>query len=108
MPTVEAIALTRRIAEEPVIERKYANNAIVRFALRVAERISTEFAAQLALKLVCRPPKIPTSREASRVMLHAISEPVRFAGQNLNLYRWGKGPIVLCVHGWGGSAAQMS
>jgi pimeloyl-ACP methyl ester carboxylesterase len=100
--------MTRRIAEEFKPDYKYANNALVRFALRVTESISTELAAQLVFKVVCRPPRLRASREAARVMLHAISESVNFAGQNIHVYRWGKGPIVLCVHGWGGSAAQMS
>lgn len=81
---------------------------IARAMLRAAEIVSPRLAAMLLFQIARRPP--PRRRldaNAHSTISQATRFSVRLGERNLQVYSWGEGPIALCVHGWGGHAAQM-
>jgi pimeloyl-ACP methyl ester carboxylesterase len=83
---------------------------IRRAKLLLLEKVSPKSAAKSGVELWFTPPRYqPATTE--RLLLEAASKKSVSFGSNGGhyiLYRWGRGPIVLIVHGWGGSAAQMT
>lgn len=66
-------------------------------------------AAALVNDLVwCRPRRLPPKPEERDALAQAQRLEVSLGTERLKAYAWGEGPTVLLVHGWGGSAAQMS
>jgi pimeloyl-ACP methyl ester carboxylesterase len=72
----------------------------------VLSRVSPSLAAILAERIFFTPPKPRRSRglEALRA-----AEPMALAvdGRPVAAWRWGRGPAVALLHGWGGRAAQL-
>jgi pimeloyl-ACP methyl ester carboxylesterase len=64
--------------------------------------------ARLAARWFMRPPprRTPRRREYA-ALLEAERFSFAFDGEQLAVYRWGEGPAVLLLHGWGGSASQL-
>ena len=76
-------------------------------AVRALDLASPSAAAHLALDLFCtphrrtEPPHVP-SHPTRRFTLEDA------AGPDLSVWDWGDGPTVMLVHGWSGSAGQLS
>lgn len=85
------------------------NRAIVlsRALVGVASRVSTPLAARAAERIFSTPPR---SRRSRGQAVLAGGRPFRrwVEGRPIAAWRWGDGPVVLLVHGWGGRAAQMT
>ncbi len=82
---------------------------LARNLLRAAERISPALAAWLLYQMARHPPKRRVDGATEEVLSRARHGVVRFGAHNVRTYTWGDhGPTVLCVHGWGGLAAQMT
>lgn len=78
-------------------------------ALNLMSRIAPRRAAALVNQLVwCRPRRLAPRPEEREALAPAERFEVRLAEHTVRAYAWGQGPVVLLVHGWGGSAAQMA
>lgn len=83
--------------------------AALRLVLRGGGRLLPEATARLAGRIFLRPPR-RRSRADERAQLargRRFHLPVHGYGE-IPVWSWGDGPAVLLVHGWGGSAAQMT
>lgn len=69
--------------------------------------LSTRAAALLAERLFRSVSRRPESEKETQELATAKRYELQLAGQRLVAWHWGRGPIALLVHGWGGSAAQM-
>lgn len=80
----------------------------IRNLVYITEKISLSWATKLVLYFFFKPVKFPTPKyelpalEAAEKVI--IEGP---GGKNLQLYRWGEGPIVLLTHGWSGRGTQL-
>lgn len=87
-------------------------NGVVRLlgaGLNALSHIAPAKAASLVNHLAwCRPPRPPLKANESGALARAEQFEVVVGGEKIRAYRWGTGPAVLLVHGWGGSAGQMS
>jgi pimeloyl-ACP methyl ester carboxylesterase len=82
---------------------------LARAVVKVAERISPAWAAWLLYQVARHPPSRRVGPGAYAVLKTARRSTLRFNKHNVQIYIWGEvGPTVLCVHGWGGVAAQMT
>ena len=77
--------------------------------LGVLETLTPELAAGAVEHLFLKAPprRKDTPRELS-ILAGAERWQVGVEHDSISVYRWGEGPGVLLVHGWGGSAAQMT
>ena len=84
-----------------------AQLALIKGALRMVSVVSPALAAHIAGRLWFRIPK-PPIKEATRAFL-ATGEQFRVAvgASEIACWRWGSGPAVILVHGWGGYAGQL-
>lgn len=82
--------------------------ALVRGALRVVSAVSPALAAHIAGRFWFRIPR-PRIREATRAFL-ATGQRFDVAVRHsvVASWRWGEGPAVILVHGWGGYGGQLS
>jgi len=79
----------------------------VRAAVGLMSRLAPETTAGLAERIFLRPPRLPRP-ERERLWLESAQR-VTFEsfGDTLAGWSWGRGPVVLLVHGWGGRGSQM-
>lgn len=81
--------------------------SFVRPAFDILGRLAPELTAAAAERLFFTPPAPRRSRGAG-----ALSTAQRFDvsldSRKVASWRWGRGPAVVLVHGWGGQAAQLS
>ncbi len=95
-----ALTVRRRVAR--------ARQHLARTLLRAAELLSPRLAAALLFQMARRPPR----RRIDAASRAALADAARFSvvlnDHAIQVYSWGAGPIALCVHGWGGRAAQMT
>jgi pimeloyl-ACP methyl ester carboxylesterase len=76
-----------------------------RSALCGLQSVLPSLAGRVAARLMFR-----TSRKAADAWEGAVidqSERLFLDGRRLAIYRWGRGPIVLLVHGWNGRGSQL-
>jgi pimeloyl-ACP methyl ester carboxylesterase len=70
--------------------------------------ISVDLAARFAAWLYLRPPPRRKPRLREQLLLATGQHlEVPFQTTTLSVWRWGRGPVVLLAHGWGGSAGQL-
>ncbi|HET8715629.1 MAG TPA: alpha/beta fold hydrolase [Holophagaceae bacterium] len=80
---------------------------LLRAAIQGTDRLAPDLARRWAQRLFVTPPRhAPTAAE--RAVL-AEARPFRFRSGTLSLqaWRWGEGPAVILVHGWGGRGGQL-
>lgn len=78
-----------------------------RAALRTAQSVSDDAAAWLADRLFCTPPSSRVPRSVRAVMASAERTTALCEGRRVAVWRWGRGPAVALVHGWGSRAARL-
>ncbi|HWO88224.1 MAG TPA: alpha/beta hydrolase [Gemmatimonadales bacterium] len=81
---------------------------LVRAALRTTQSISTEAAGWLADRVFCTPPASSVPNSARPVLAAAQRSWVTVDGRRVAVWRWGRGPAVALVHGWGSRAARLA
>jgi pimeloyl-ACP methyl ester carboxylesterase len=75
---------------------------------RLIHELPPDAAAALASEMfLTPPPRRPTRPEEARVFAAAERFELEFEGERLPVFRFGRGPAVLLVHGWGGSSHQL-
>jgi pimeloyl-ACP methyl ester carboxylesterase len=102
--------LTGRVCRQLGIRRRFgrARQRIARALLRAAELMSPRLAAALLFQIARRPPRRRLDAATQATLAKATRFSVRLHDRDVQVYSWGAGPIALCVHGWGGRAAQMT
>jgi pimeloyl-ACP methyl ester carboxylesterase len=99
--------LSKDIRYMPLVRAQGAARALGA-ALNLLSLVAPQRAAALVNDLVwCRPRRLPPKPEESSALAQAERIDVHMDGEPLSAYAWGQGPVVLMVHGWSGSAAQM-
>src|SRR5262245_16541651 len=81
--------------------------AWTRLAVGLLVRRAPSLAAALAERLFFTPPR-PRPSRGFPVLARGRRFEVPAAGQTVAAWRWGRGPTVVLVHGWGGRAAQLT
>lgn len=93
----------------PVQERhrESTNVRFLRALFSALSRIAPGLAAAVAERLFFTPPRSRASRGDAALR---AAQPLRLslAGVRLAGWRWGRGPAVVLLHGWGGRAAQLT
>jgi pimeloyl-ACP methyl ester carboxylesterase len=81
---------------------------LLRTAFRTVGSVAPGVAARWAEAIFCRPPR-PDARPAEEAFLTTgTRSTVRSDHQDLAVWAWGEGPIVVLTHGWGGRAGRFS
>ena len=81
---------------------------LLRLIFRGLSRVSPAAAAALAMVLFRRPPRHRDSAEERDVLAKAERLFVSLDGKPLAAWRWGRGPAVLLVHGWGSRGSRLA
>jgi len=78
------------------------------YGLGVIAALKPEAAAALVAELfLAAPPRRTSSGPELALLETATRTEIEFEGERLPVYRFGTGPAVLLVHGWGGSSGQL-
>src|SRR5947207_2699267 len=78
----------------------------LRIGFRALSAIAPGVAARLALRLWFRIPRVKIGDEARAILATGERSEVTVNGRRVIAWRWGTGPAVVLMHGWGGSGAQ--
>jgi pimeloyl-ACP methyl ester carboxylesterase len=81
-------------------------NAAVRAGFRALSALSPTLAARAASRLWFRIPKPRVSESAHAFLATGERFTVDVNGRPVAAWRWGTGPAVICMHGWGGHGGQ--
>jgi pimeloyl-ACP methyl ester carboxylesterase len=74
----------------------------------ILAELPLDAAATLATELfLTPPPRRPSRPDEERVFAAAERLELEFEGERLPVFRFGDGPAVLLLHGWGGSSHQL-
>ena len=92
-------ASTAQFVQNPLVN-------LVRMMMKGIDRVSPALAARITYTLISSPPRYRAN--AAEAELRASAEKWRLPFQDgwLQCYRWGKGPVCLFVHCWGGRGTQ--
>ena len=79
---------------------------LVRLAMKAIDRVSPALAGRLTYAMISSPPRYKP--KAPELVLRASAHKWQIPFQDgwLQCYRWGKGPVCLFVHCWGGRGTQ--
>src|SRR6185295_15857353 len=62
----------------------------------------------LADRIFCTAPRHRAPEREREALASARPFRVRMGRRQLQAWRWGRGPVVLLLHGWGGRGGQLS
>jgi pimeloyl-ACP methyl ester carboxylesterase len=99
--------------ESPVVESRPAKKStnvrfrVLRAVFSLLSRVSPAAAAGLAMALFRRPPRHRGSDIDESVFASAERADLAVEGRRLAVWRLGRGPVVLFVHGWGSRGARL-
>ncbi|HEU0077450.1 MAG TPA: alpha/beta fold hydrolase, partial [Longimicrobiaceae bacterium] len=81
---------------------------VITGAVGLLHRVSPPLARRFARRLFFTPPRRPASARALETL--ATGEPfvLRVRGRRVHGWRWGSGPAVYLLHGWGGRAGSLA
>jgi pimeloyl-ACP methyl ester carboxylesterase len=79
----------------------------LRVGFRILGRLSPAAAAAIAERLFFAPGR-PRRSRGERLLAQGQRLQLSFEGRRLAAWRWGRGPVVALLHGWGGRAAQLT
>lgn len=80
----------------------------LRAGLAATNRVAPDLAARWGERLFLTPPRHRAPRREQSVLREGATFDVPFAKGQLRAWRWGEGPTVLLVHGWGGRGGQLT
>lgn len=93
--------ISRRRAEKMLL-------GFVRGTFRVLRVLPCSLSARWAELIFLKPPRQRRTRSELKMLSRAWFRRVRSRGGAVATWRWGKGPAVLLVHGWGGHSARLA
>ena len=79
-----------------------------RALFRALSAIAPAAAAGLAMALFRRPPRHRASESERAALAKGGRTDLSLGGRPLAIWRWGKGPAVLLVHGWGSRGSRLA
>ena len=82
--------------------------SVVRALFRGLGSIAPAATAELAVALFRRPPRHRASDTEGATLGRGGRTDLSVDGRPLAIWRWGKGPVVLLVHGWGSRASRLA
>ncbi len=80
---------------------------LVRAGNRALSTLAPHAAAQRAERLFLTPPRHRRSAAEIALLSSASARPLQVGKHRIETWRWGSGPSVLLVHGWGGRGTQL-
>jgi pimeloyl-ACP methyl ester carboxylesterase len=81
---------------------------ILRTAFRTVGTVAPGVAARWAEAIFCRPPRNDCRPAEEAFLATGTRQTVRSENQDLAVWEWGEGPVVLLAHGWGSRAGRFS
>jgi pimeloyl-ACP methyl ester carboxylesterase len=81
---------------------------MLRTAFRTVGAVAPGVAARWAETIFCRPPRHEPRPGEEAFLATGARLFVRSEGQDLAVWAWGAGPVVVLTHGWGGRAGRFS
>lgn len=82
--------------------------AAVRALLRATQAVSIPAAAWLSDQLFCSPPSSAVPKSVTKLLAAARRGSAIVEGRRVAVWRWGDGPAVALLHGWGSRAARLA
>jgi pimeloyl-ACP methyl ester carboxylesterase len=79
---------------------------IIRWVFPRVEKVAPFLAHRYFIKVFFTPLRYPVPDKEKAMAGEADLFTVHAAGKKIQCYSWGKGPVVLLVHGWAGRATQ--
>jgi len=76
--------------------------------LSITGKISPTLTGKWLNSLWFKPQPMPLKPDDREWLEKAKIEWIHYKDQRVPIYRWGNGPAVLCVHGWGGHSGQFT
>lgn len=100
----------KRVGVWRAAEKRLEHTALValRTGLRVLGALSLPLSARWAEALFRTPPRQRKTRSERAVLAAGAVEELKTGGTRVAVWRWGEGPPVLLVHGWGGHAGRLA
>ncbi|MBI4636104.1 MAG: alpha/beta hydrolase [Candidatus Rokubacteria bacterium] len=80
---------------------------LVRAGNRTLGALAPGLAARLAERLFLAPPRHRRPQAEIALLASARARPMRLGDSRIETWKWGAGPRVLLVHGWGGRGGQL-
>lgn len=77
------------------------------FSFKILSKIAPTLAGRLALRAFLTPPRHPLPVWQGEYLKTATQSTVKIKKYTIKKYKWGHGPTVLLVHGWGGRGTQL-
>lgn len=90
------------------VRSKHKAPWLVRAGLGAAGALAPPLAARIGERLFLTPPRHGAPEREREALSGAVPFAVPFRGGRLMAWRFGEGPAVLLVHGWGGRGGQLS
>ena len=81
---------------------------LIRESFRLLSFLPHSLSARWAEFLFLNPPRQARTRKERTILSRGRLHDVRFGNGRLVTWRWGEGPAVLLVHGWGGHAGRLT
>ena len=78
----------------------------VRGCMAALDRVSPHLAARVGYRFLSVPPRHRPRPDEDRVRVAAQEWRIAFGRRWLHCYGWGRGPVVLLAHSWGGRGTQ--
>jgi pimeloyl-ACP methyl ester carboxylesterase len=78
----------------------------VRGCMAALNRVSPPLAARVGYRFLSVPPRFRQKPEEHAVRARAQEWRIAFGRRWLHCYGWGRGPVILLAHGWGGRGTQ--
>ena len=91
------------------IVRSYESPAmpLLRLGGRVLSVLAPQTAARVAARWFLTAPRPRRPAAEIELLERAQARPLFVGGRRLEVWKWGRGPVVLLAHGWGGRGAQL-
>src|SRR5262245_41615367 len=92
------------------ITRSQADRYLLRFvrgSFRFLRVLPCSLSARWAERIFLTPPRQPRTRAERELLAGARFRRIRGPKGEIATWRWGKGPAILLVHGWGGHAGRL-
>ena len=81
---------------------------MLRTAFRTVGSVAPSVAARWAETIFCSPPRHEARPAEEAFLATGRRLTVQSQGQDLAVWAWGQGPVVILAHGWGGRAGRLT
>jgi len=85
---------------------KVLQKTLINRTTRLAWMLAPGLTMHLIMRLFFKPPQYKVSEKDKKTLSDAESFSLPVNGKKVTGWRWGDGPAVMLLHGWGGSGAQ--